>query len=225
MREEFINKKPDMLDNIFQVFRPDEAIGVADIGACEGLSSLRYSKVMPNAHFYCFEPRADNVGLMIQNFNDFAHHRGMFTTFPYALSDAEGILPFHESYGDVPNSGGWNPGNKSSSLLRPKAHLDEHKWCHFNEKTAHVRTLDSFNLTIDFIHIDVQGAELKVFEGAGVTMQKVRAIYCEVAQVELYEGQPMFGEVSKYMHEHGFRLVEGGCSNNLWGDALYAKMV
>ena len=222
-REEFVNKEPDMFGQLCEIFRLDEPFGVADIGACEGLSSLRYSRRFVNAHFFCFEPRPDNINMMVQNFNEMTNHRGMFATFPYALGKEEGEFPFHESYGTVPGLQDWNPGNKSSSLLAPKAHLDEHKWCHFTQKTANVRTLDSFNLEVDFIHIDVQGAELLVFEGGQKTLEKVRAIYCKVAQVELYEGQPLFGEVSDYLHQRGFHLVQGACSNGLWGDALYAR--
>ena len=222
-REEFMARRPDMLDELFQIFRPDEPIGIADIGACEGLSSLRYARHFVNAHFYAFEPRPDNISLMVQNFNEFAERRGMYATFPYALGDEEGILPFHESYGTVPGENDWNVGNKSSSLLAPKQHLQEHAWCHFTQKTAHVRTLDSFNLTVDFIHIDVQGAELKVFEGGQKTLEKVRAIYCEVAEVELYDGQPLASDVSAYLRDRGFSNVRQDVGNGKWGDALYAR--
>ena len=48
---------------------------------------------------------------------------------------------------------------------------------------------------IDFIKIDVQGAELDIFQGASKTLKNVLKIVCEVEFIPHYENQPLFGDV------------------------------
>ncbi len=55
---------------------------------------------------------------------------------------------------------------------------------------------------IDFIKIDVQGAELDIFKGASKTLSSVLKIVCEVEFVPIYENQPLFGDVCSYLNEH-----------------------
>ena len=55
---------------------------------------------------------------------------------------------------------------------------------------------------IDFIKIDVQGAELDIFQGASKTLKNVLKIVCEVEFIPHYENQPLFGDVCNYLIEH-----------------------
>ncbi len=48
---------------------------------------------------------------------------------------------------------------------------------------------------IDFIKIDVQGSELRIFENASSALSGTLLIQTEVEFVELYRGQPMFADV------------------------------
>lgn len=94
---------------------------------------------------------------------------------------------------------------------------------------------------IDFIKIDVQGAELDVFAGGTSTLASVLGIVSEVEFVPLYRDQPLFGDVCTFLAEqsitfHKF-LTFGGRSlrpiliNNdphnmtqhLWSDALFFR--
>ena len=45
---------------------------------------------------------------------------------------------------------------------------------------------------IDFIKIDVQGAELDIFKGASNALKNVLNIVCEVEFIDVYENQPLF---------------------------------
>ena len=55
---------------------------------------------------------------------------------------------------------------------------------------------------IDFIKIDVQGAELDIFKGGSKALKNVLKIVCEVEFVQLYENQPLFGDVCNYLSQH-----------------------
>ena len=55
---------------------------------------------------------------------------------------------------------------------------------------------------IDFIKIDVQGAELDIFKGGSKALKNVLKIVCEVEFVQHYENQPLFGDVCTYLSQH-----------------------
>jgi len=57
---------------------------------------------------------------------------------------------------------------------------------------------------LDFLKVDVQGAELAVFEGGPVRLSEAVAIQSEVSFVTLYKNQPSLGEVDLHLRSRGF---------------------
>lgn len=77
---------------------------------------------------------------------------------------------------------------------------------------------------IDFLNIDLQGAELKALRGLGQRLNNFKWAYLEVNKEELYKGCALVGEIDEYLLGFGFRRVETlWCGNTGWGDALYVK--
>jgi len=66
---------------------------------------------------------------------------------------------------------------------------------------------------IDFIWMDVQGAEVDVFKGAKNTLSKIHYIYTEFCESELYEGEIGLKEILKLLPN--FKIIE-----NYGGDVL-----
>ncbi|MFJ3231204.1 FkbM family methyltransferase [Streptomyces sp. NPDC086787] len=56
----------------------------------------------------------------------------------------------------------------------------------------------------DLLKIDIQGAELMVFQGAGQKLAEAVAVHTEVSFVPLYEDQPVFGDVDQELRSRGF---------------------
>ena len=149
-----------------------------------------------------------------------------------ALSNSKGQFDFYLSSGkpsDADVNENWDYGNKSSSLLPPSEEMQKHTaWLKFNEKiTVPTERMDDFCSEkmidhIDFIHLDVQGAELKVLEGAGELLSKVTAIWMEVEAVELYKGQPLKSDVEQFMNQNDFHCILDTVST-VAGDQLYVN--
>jgi hypothetical protein len=95
---------------------------------------------------------------------------------------------------------------------------------------------------MDFLKIDVQGAELSIFHNAPRLMAQVLLVQTEVEFLELYKGQPMFADVDMCLRQqgmqfHAFNGLAGRTfkplvvNNNpnaplrqvLWSDALYVR--
>jgi FkbM family methyltransferase len=205
---------------------------IFDIGAYEGQDTEKYAKMFPQAHFWAFEP-------LLSNFNKLQevllrHPEVKAKAFCLALSDHVGESSFHTSStvaatkGDVDEK--MRPGRASSSLLPPRDEKPaDLRWLDFSEVIeVQTDTLDNFcakqGITqIDFIHMDVQGAELKVLSGAKKMLPRIRAIWMEVAFEATYEGQPLESEATRWMAERGFRKIHQ-CRYGPEGDALYYNM-
>ena len=57
---------------------------------------------------------------------------------------------------------------------------------------------------VDFLKIDIQGGELAVFQGGRQKLSQSVVIQTEVSFVNLYQGQPSFGEVDLELRHQGF---------------------
>lgn len=109
-------------------------------------------------------------------------------------------------------------------------------------------TLDSFVDKysideIDFLKIDVQGAELDIFKGAKKSLNNVLKIVCEVEFIPLYHDQPLYGDINKFLNQHNFMfnkflglsgrtlkpLVANKdktvASQHMWTDAVFIKHI
>lgn len=106
-------------------------------------------------------------------------------------------------------------------------------------------TLDEFFLStkaseVDFLHIDVQGADLNVLQGAtGLLSRSGLGILIEVCFAPLYLNQPLFADVDNYLRDRNFTLFHfwiKQCARKIspiysihrpgqltYGDALYFR--
>jgi FkbM family methyltransferase len=198
----------------------DNKTVILDCGACDGLDSIIYSKLLPDASIHAIEPRYDNYSEIIENLRTFDIKN--VHAVQACLSDREEEVTFYNSYGQSNPNRLWNTGNKSSSILRPTGHLNEHRWCRFTEEKIKTVRFDSLGIPkIDFMHLDVQGAEIKVLDGMGAVLNTVGMIWLEVASIELYEGQPLVTDIDTYLSIRGFRKMKDTCRK--YGDQLWVR--
>lgn len=219
---EYINSVHPVAGQLVRTFNVNDPIRIADIGACECLDSIRYAKMFPNSTIMAFEPRYDNYLKCLDNIES-AGFSGRISVENYALNHSVGKQAFFESYSAKGEESGWTIGNKSSSLLNPKAHLHVHRWCKYRKSEVECRTLDSLRKRFDFIHIDVEGAEMRVFKGGRRTLKGATAVWCEVANIMLYSNQVLRPHLMKYMEKAGFRLEVDTCGFGRSGDQLWVK--
>jgi FkbM family methyltransferase len=212
--EEYLST-PSLMDEILpQLFRRETSITILDIGACEGEDSIRYARSFPNARIFSFEPLPANQELIRTHFERYeVKHAELI---PLALSAASGNAAFHVSSGHPSNliSGkNGDYGNKSSSLLPPISENPIYGWIEFN-KTISIPTTTLCEFCqkrgisqIDFIHMDVQGAELLVLQGSGKKLKDISTIWLEVSDEAIYQEQPVRSQVMSFMKEKGFILA------------------
>jgi FkbM family methyltransferase len=199
-----------------KIFNIDEELTFFDIGACEGLSSAKYSSMFPKASVYAFEPVPKNFKLVLENQKKYNLKK--LYPFQLGLSSKKGKATFYVSSGqpenkNKPSDNSTGFGNKSSSLYKPDKTKEVHPWLKFKETiTIDTETLDNFCIneslaTIDFIHMDVQGAELMVLQGGQKMLPKIKSIWLEVERIALYEKQALKKDIEDFLHKNGFICI------------------
>src|ERR1700733_7715973 len=186
--ESYVESPLPMQKELLAYFSIETPLTIFDIGSCEGEDSIRYARLFPQSRIFSVEALPDNVAKIQANLKHFAVSN--VHIIPLALCEYTGSSNFHVSSGhppDQPRDPEYDHGNKSSSLLAPAEHKRFHPWVQF-QKTIEVPTDTLENVAkregiheIDYVHMDVQGAELKVLEGAGEMAEKIKAIWLEVA--------------------------------------------
>jgi len=74
---------------------------------------------------------------------------------------------------------------------------------------------------LDFLKIDIQGAELAVFRGGRERLAHAVAVQTEVSFIALYENQPALGEVDLELRDQGF-VPHCSFAVKLWPISPYA---
>ena len=120
---------------------------------------------------------------------------------------------------------------QSSSILELDEHLKEHPGIYevqrYKQKTLTINTfLDKNNINkseIEFVNIDIQGAELLALKGMINLLPYVKYLYLEVNIKHLYKDCALINEIDDFLTLHGFRRCETYLTQYGWGDALYIK--
>ena len=61
---------------------------------------------------------------------------------------------------------------------------------------------------VDFIKIDTQGSELELLQGASNFLDGIIGLEVEVEFIKIYQDQPLFPEVDRFIESHGFSLID-----------------
>ena len=118
----------------------------------------------------------------------------------------------------------------SSSILDFGTHANTYPNIFFErEIECKSVTLDSLlmkfnNLKGALLVLDLQGVEFLTLKGATTSLKHFDYVYCEVSKGNLYNEQGTWSEISRFLNQFDFKLVDWQYSNKLqWGNAFYAK--
>jgi hypothetical protein len=76
---------------------------------------------------------------------------------------------------------------------------------------------------INFVNLDIQGAELMALRGMGNLLDNVDYIYLEVNLIHVYKGGTRLHQLDYFLGKKGFLRVEMKMTKAHWGDAFYIK--
>lgn len=183
------------------------SVGSRKLGTDHDYGSLGWNLFAPNLTIYGFDADEQactqaNADIAARQVNWVEQH------WPLALSDQVGRSTLYVTHHPMCSS--LFPPNEP--YLSRFAGLIELMG---TSKTIEIETttLDQFSQQqqireIDFLQIDVQGADLNVLRGATQTLNQVLAVQIEVEFSSMYHNQPLFADVDGYLRSHGFTLFD-----------------
>lgn len=188
--------------------------GILHIGANRGQEAEEYNKYCKNVVWVEALPHVFND--LVKNVSKYGH-----TCIQACVSDTEGQkVTFHES----------NNESQSSSMLN----LGTHKTAH--PEVKYVKDYEMVTTTIkalyrdhdlkglDFLAMDIQGAEMMALKGMGDLLKEFKYAYLEVNTNYVYEGCALLPEIEKYLNGYGFQKREERIFKSwFWGDAIFTR--
>lgn len=185
--------------------------GIIHVGAHFG-GEVEHYMVHNLKNIVFFEPIKDNFIKLLENVSGLDAN---IITHNIALGNINGKIKINVS-----------TNNKaSSSILKPKLHLDISPSVTFDEEEeVYIKKLNDYSYTdYNMLVVDVQGYELEVFKGSWKTLSYIDYIFTEVNQDEVYENNVHISELDSYLSRWNFKRVETTWEGGIWGDALYIK--
>jgi FkbM family methyltransferase len=174
-----------------QTNKPIKAI---DCGANIGMSLLYIKLRAPNANVICFEPNPSARAVLEKNI-EANNWREDVRVLPYALGKKKDVTEFFVDDKEATSSGG--------SIV--KHHKNKNQT--LNSYTVEVDTLSQYiNESIDFLKIDIEGAEFDVLEevSAEKKLHFVATIQLEYHYIPGFFTRPL-SEMLALLESEGFR--------------------
>ena len=191
---------------IKQFFPIRDNLTIFDIGACDFKDSIRFKEHFPSATVWAFEPDIDNIN----NHRHTADSLGIYVV-PVAISDVNSEIVFYPS--ETLNGKEW----KFSGSVKKPITIDgtsegiNHKGLHYNLNGYVVQSvrLDTFCelnsiSQIDYLHVDVQGAEYDVMNSLNTLRPKI--IFAETCEFTTYETNMTTRTFDDFMYSLGYKL-------------------
>ncbi len=187
-QEVFINK-------IYQFKSDKPNPTIIDAGSNIGLSTLFFKMHYPHAKVSCFEPDLHSFLLLKKNI--FENKLSDVSLINAALSKKDGYISFYgEANGTTSDSRGnsifniWGEQRQSSTKILVKS----------------ARLSHFINEEIDFLKMDIEGAEQQVLEELGDKLKLVREITLEVHETANMTLKNSLKGVCSVLEKHGFTL-------------------
>lgn len=176
-------------------------IHAMDAGAAGGVPD-HWRDVLPVLEIDCFEPNEAECQRLQRLSSPNVHW------FPIALAGASGMRQFHV-LNRATGSSLYPPNNpvileySGESYAGVRRVIDVQCSSLADFLAEHRRPVPAL------IKLDTQGTELEIVSSlASSQIEQILCIEVEVEFVEMYSGQPTFGDVHAFMQAHGFRLLD-----------------
>jgi len=212
---------------------------IADIGSRDLMQSFEFKRFFPQAFIYAFEANPEAVNkFCFPNLADKARTpvndigtplveipltaRNDIELFSTAVANRDGTIKFHPI--DMEKSGSKNIGGSSLFKATEEWTRTREHWVQSEVEVPCItmkKFVENWDIEIDLVWMDVQGAELLVLEGFGDHLKKVKAIATEVGLQAYYEGHTLAPEINALLEANGFKCFSSKLAHSHEMDNVY----
>jgi len=173
---------------------------IIEAGAHIGRDTVRMSQLWPHAQIHAFEPVASLYQFLLQRTVECPN----VTCYNSALSDHNGSEILNVSSG---------ASTAVSSFYEPHIYTQERPHVFFEKVSVPTSTIDTWSETnniarVDFMWLDMQGAELKVMQAAPRILSTVKALVIEASLTERFKGIPLYPHLRTWLIQQGFTIIQ-----------------
>jgi FkbM family methyltransferase len=172
-----------------------------DVGAAGGVAP-QWRDYLGVMEVDCFEPDEEECAVRQRDSPPNVHW------FPVALAGSSGRRPFYVL--NRPTGSSLYPPNYPVILeYSGRSYAGVRRVVEVDCKSLRDFLVEYQRPVPALMKLDTQGTELEIL--SSLTPEQFEEVLCvetEVEFVELYTGQPAFGDVHAFMREHGFRLLD-----------------
>lgn len=190
---------------------------ILEFGSYDGGDGVFYKKSFPDAEVYSIEACEERFKVIQKLESKFG-----IKTFNYAVCDYDGFIDFYQV--KDPNVMDHDDKFGSSGSINKRTDLYKQTFTHIDEqapvKTPCIR-IDTFCKEngigqIDFLHVDVEGAELKVVEGFGDMRPSI--LWMETYLGKEYYGENAYdtSELDNYLKNIGYEFILRNGADSLY---------
>lgn len=211
-RLRYVQRKRFILtDLVMETLAPSDPFVIIDGGASSAFDDPRWQVFdSGKALLHGFEPDAEECARL----NAMAREKGLaFHFHPIGLWSSNTDRPFHQNF--TPGGSSFYELNKAFSdrwwlhtqqagrdILRETGEIQVpcislHDWACRNGVTC-----------VDFMKLNVQGAELEILKGCGDLLNTILGLQVEVSFCESYHGRPFFSDIDCFLRRAGFSFFD-----------------
>ena len=214
----------EIIENSIKRHNPSGIHTALQLGACKGEEADFYQRLGVNTVVWVEANPALANGALLENLNKSNITRNIIIN--RAVTDKDGDTVTLNVVADDSRS---NEG--ASSIMKPTLHETYYPGLitrsTVDVKTITVNTIASrLDSPVDFIAMDIQGAELLALQGAHKVLSNdiaLKTMLIEIATEPLYVGATLVYEIDKYLLDYDFIRQDTFMMHKVWGDALYVR--
>ena len=203
--------KSEFLDYIIDCIDKPEVI--LDLGSYNALQSIEFCTLYPKAKIFAFECNPSAIKLCKENILNLKN----IEIIPKAVFNENKLIKFYHVERQKGVSSIYKVSSEYSSIgkfIQEEIEVEATRIDTWAKETK----IDK----IDLCWSDLQGAEYEALEGMGELIYTIQALYLEVEEQKLYNGQKLFDDVVKFLDSKGFTMIRYQPSKpGWWGNAIF----
>ncbi|MFX1555200.1 MAG: FkbM family methyltransferase [Promethearchaeota archaeon] len=202
----------EFLDFILDKIEKPEII--LDLGSATAFQSIEFSIVFPDAKIYAFECNPLSIKKCHENIINLEN----IEVVDKAVYNKDGFIKFYPIL---------NYNDASSLYKFSKDYLNtiekfEQKMINLKATRIDTWAKEKEIRKIDLCWLDLQGAEYEAIEGIGDLIYNIQALYIEVAEKAIYNGQKLIYDIKDLLENKGFSMLKYFSTIPGWyGNAIF----
>ncbi len=194
---------------------------IIELGARDCKETLCFEENYLNANILTFECNPAALPVCRERVSG----KPRITLFEKAVSETNGKIKFYPIDPERTETT-WPDGNPgASSMFRASGKYPIENYVQ-NEIEVDTVRLDTVlelykSSIIDLLWMDLQGAELIALKGLGDRLKDVKVVHTEAEFMEIYNGQPLFKDIKRFMLKNNFKSVGYTYKSDFSCDAVF----